>query len=121
MIPDLIMLTFLPVTTSIPSPTFNLSGQSKLALFNITSNGFCIAFNNIASPSFSGNIVVDAFNKAIPPPGTIPSCNAAFVAYIASSTLSLFSFNSTCEFAPTKTIPTLPDNIAILSFSFFFI
>ena len=35
-----------------------------------------------------------AFNKAIPPPGTIPSLIAAFVAQIASSTLSLFSFNS---------------------------
>ena len=50
----------------------------------------------------------------------MPSFNAALVAYIASSTLSFFSFNSTLELAPTFTTPTFPDNIASLSCSFFF-
>ena len=55
-----------------------------------------------------------AFNKAIPPPGTIPSFIAALVAQIASSTLSVFSFNSTSEKAPTLTIATLALNLASL-------
>ena len=50
----------------------------------------------------------------------MPSFNAALVAYIASSTLSRFSFNSTLEAAPTLTTPTLPDSIASLSCVFFF-
>ena len=91
-IPEFIILTLPPVTTSTPSPIFNLLGHSKLALCNIVSNGLCIAFNSNTSPLFSGSIVVDAFNSATPPPGTIPSCNAALVAYIASSILSFFSF-----------------------------
>ena len=56
---------------------------------------------NIFSPILSAFISFAAFNKAIPPPDTIPSLNAALVAYIASSTLSFFSFNSTLELAPT--------------------
>jgi hypothetical protein len=42
---------------------------------------------------FLGFKACAAFNKAIPPPGTIPSFIAALVAQIASSTLSLFSFS----------------------------
>ena len=55
-----------------------------------------------------------AFNKAIPPPDTIPSLIAAFVAQIASSTLSLFSFSSNSELAPTLTVATLAFNLANL-------
>jgi len=72
-----------------------------------------------------GFILCEAFNKAIPPPGTIPSFIAAFVAQIASSTLSFFSFNSTSELAPTFTIATLAESIAnlfsslIMIFGFF--
>ena len=64
---------------------------------SIVSNGAFIAFNSIVSPTLSGVMCWEAFNRAIPPPGTIPSFNAAFVAYIASSTLSFFSFNSILE------------------------
>ena len=53
-----------------------------------------------------------AFNKAIPPPGTIPSLIAAFVAQIASSTLSLLFFNSILELAPTLTVATLAFNLS---------
>ena len=63
---------------------------------------------------FFGVKSFEAFNKAIPPPDTIPSFIAAFVAQIASSTLSLFSFNSTSEFAPTFTTATLPFSLASL-------
>ena len=55
-----------------------------------------------------------AFNKAIPPPGTIPSLIAAFVAQIASSTLSFFSLSSILELAPTLTVATLAFNLANL-------
>ena len=68
---------------------------------------------------FSAYSSFDAFNKATPPPGTIPPLSAAFVAYIASSTLSFFSFNSTFESAPTLITPTEPDRIAKRSSSFF--
>ena len=92
-----------------------------LALSNIVSKGLRIASNNIFSPILTGLIVVDAFSNATPPPDTIPSCNAAFVAYIASSTRSFFSFSSIFELAPTKTIATDPANIASLCSSFLLI
>ena len=55
-----------------------------------------------SSPTLLGLNLLEAFNKAMPPPGTIPSLIAAFVAQIASSTLAFFSFNSTSELAPTS-------------------
>ena len=58
-----------------------------------------------------------AFSSATPPPETIPSFIAAFVACIASSTLSFFSFNSTSEFAPTVITATFPESIPNLSCS----
>jgi hypothetical protein len=61
---------------------------------------------------------IEAFNSAIPPPGTIPSLIAALVAQIASSTLSFFSFNSISELAPTFTIAILADSLANLFSSF---
>jgi len=76
--------------------------------------GDLIALKSIFSKEFEVSISCDAFNKAIPPPGTIPSLIAALVAQIASSTLSRFSFNSTSELAPTFTTATLPDNLANL-------
>ena len=42
--------------------------------------GAAIAFNNIFSPMLLGFICCEAFNNAIPPPGTIPSFKAALVA-----------------------------------------
>ena len=39
-------------------------------------------------------------NRAVPPPGTIPSSIAALVAHNASFTLSFFSFISTSEEPP---------------------
>jgi hypothetical protein len=57
-------------------------------------------------------VLFDASRRAIPPPDTIPSFTAALVAQIASSTLSVFSFNSISELAPTFTTATLADNLA---------
>jgi len=73
-----------------------------------------MASSSISSPLFLGLTFVDASNKAIPPPETIPSLIAALVAHIASSTLSDFSFNSISELAPTFTIATLADNLESL-------
>ena len=84
------------------------------ALSIIVLKVYNIAFNNISSPIFSSSIFKAAFNNAIPPPGTMPSLIAAFVAHIASSTLSCFSFNSIAELEPTFTTETLADNLANL-------
>ena len=121
MIPNSTISTSLPVTTSIPRPSASSSSFSIPALDSIVSQGAVIAFSNIVSPMLLDSILSDALSSATPPPGTIPSFKAAFVAYIASSTLSFFSFSSTFESAPTFITPTEPDNKASLSSSFFFI
>jgi len=113
-IPDLTIFTIFPVTTSIPSPSFlGMTGVNP-AFSNIILNGANIACVNIFSEALPSFILTAAFNNAIPPPGTIPSFIAAFVAQIASSTLSCFSFSSISEFAPTFTIATLAANLANL-------
>jgi hypothetical protein len=119
-IPDLTIFTIFPVTTSNPLPSLDsksfdcLDVKTIPALLNRVLNGALIDSNNISSPLFSGFKILEAFNKAIPPPGTIPSLIAALVAQIASSTLSLFSFNSISELAPIFTIATLALNLASL-------
>jgi hypothetical protein len=100
-IPDLIIFTIFPVTTFNPLPLTLGSSYSTIPAFsNIVLNGALIASSKTSSPFDFGFIKLDAFKRAIPPPGTIPSFIAAFVAQIASSTLSFFSFNSTSELAP---------------------
>jgi len=59
-----------------------------------------------------------AYNNAHPPPTTIPSSMAAFVAFKASLILSLISPTSTSEAPPTLIIPTPPFNFASLSYNF---
>jgi len=59
-------------------------------------------------------------NNVIPPPITTPSEIAALTAWIASSTLSIFSFNSDSVFPPTFTIDTPQANLATLSFKYSF-
>ena len=120
-IPSLIISTTSPVITFNPLP-FTLPnnsgkeswGHSIPALSKIALNGDSIAFNKTFSPSLSVLIFCPALRRAIPPPGTIPSFIAAFVAQIASSILSDFSFNSISEFAPTFTIAILADYLANL-------
>ena len=83
-------------------------------MLNIILKGALIALKSMFSKALEVLTCCEAFNNAIPPPGTIPSFIAALVAHIASSTLSFFSFNSTSELAPTFTTATLPDNLANL-------
>src|ERR1700722_4447341 len=47
-----------------------------------------------------------ARNSATPPPGTMPSCTAARVAFSASSTRSFFSLTSTSVAPPTRITAT---------------
>ena len=58
------------------------------------------------------------FTSAVPPPATIPSSTAAFVADKASSILSFFSFISTSVAAPTSTTATPPAIFAKRSCNF---
>ncbi len=58
-------------------------------------------------------ILLNALINETPPPGTIPSANAAFVANNASSTLSFFSLISISLFPPTETIATPPINLTV--------
>ena len=88
------------------------------AFSNIVLYGALIASRSAVSPIDLDTIFVEAFSNAIPPPGTIPSLIAAFVAQIASSTLSVFSFSSTYESAPIFTIAILAASIANLFSSF---
>jgi hypothetical protein len=59
-----------------------------------------------------------AYNKAHPPPITIPSSEAALVAQIASSILSFNSLTSVSLAPPTLRIATPPVNLASLSWNF---
>ena len=90
-IPLLIIFTIFPVTTSIPKPSCSGIFGSSPAFSSIVIYGDNIDLVKTRSPLFSSSIFDAAFNNATPPPGTIPSFIAAFVAQIASSTLSLFS------------------------------
>ena len=51
-------------------------------------------------------------SNAVPPPATIPSSTAAFVADKASSILSFLSFISTSVAAPTPITATPPASLA---------
>lgn len=60
----------------------------------------------------------EAYNKATPPPGTIPSSDAALVAQRASSILSFNSPTSTSDAPPTLITATPPVNLPNLSCNF---
>lgn len=60
----------------------------------------------------------EAYNRATPPPGTMPSSEAARVAHRASSILSLSSETSTSDDPPTFIIATPPVSLPNLSDNF---
>jgi hypothetical protein len=113
-IPSLIKLQLLPVTTLIPHPFLWNGPYAIPALLRIVLYGALIALSKTLPPLWPISMLSDALCRAIPAPETIPSLIAAFVAHIASSTRSFFSFNSTSEFAPTFTIAILADSLANL-------
>mmetsp|Transcript_61924 Transcript_61924/g.102834 ORF Transcript_61924/g.102834 Transcript_61924/m.102834 type:complete len:231 (-) Transcript_61924:1230-1922(-) len=83
----------------------------------ISAPTICSSFSKVSliSSTWSAN-----FSSVQPPPMTMPSSTAAFVAFKASSTRSFFSFNSVSVWAPTWMMATPPERRAILSFSFSF-
>mmetsp|Transcript_98441 Transcript_98441/g.278800 ORF Transcript_98441/g.278800 Transcript_98441/m.278800 type:complete len:243 (+) Transcript_98441:289-1017(+) len=54
----------------------------------------------------------ERWQRAVPPPGTMPSSTAAFVALIASSNRSFLSFSSVSVVAPTLIRATPPTSFA---------
>jgi len=60
----------------------------------------------------------EAYNKATPPPGTIPSSAAALVAHNASLILSFNSPTSTSDEPPTFRTATPPVSLPSLSCNF---
>ncbi len=112
-------LLFFSVVCLYNSP--NILPASKPAFSTIVLVGFSSASINILAPvasspsRFIDSTASFALKKATPPPGTIPSSTAAFVAFTASSTLSFFSFISPSVAAPTLITATPPVSFATLS------
>mmetsp|Transcript_3069 Transcript_3069/g.12377 ORF Transcript_3069/g.12377 Transcript_3069/m.12377 type:complete len:329 (-) Transcript_3069:784-1770(-) len=107
------------------SPT--MTAPSRPALAAIVRTGARSAFFTISIPvrvSRSGasfsicSSALLAQRRAVPPPGTMPSCTAARVALSASMTRSFFSCTSTSEAPPTLMTATPPDILARRSESF---
>jgi hypothetical protein len=67
---------------------------------------------------FNVSNTFEAYNKAEPPPGTIPSSAAALVAHKASLILSFNSPTSTSDEPPTFKTATPPVSLPSLSCSF---
>lgn len=83
-----------------------------------------MAFRTIPTPmfwsKFSKFILSNAGrhrNSAVPPPGTIPSSTAQYVAHSASSNRSLISPTSTSLAPPTLIMATPPVSFAMRSLS----
>mmetsp|Transcript_24675 Transcript_24675/g.64430 ORF Transcript_24675/g.64430 Transcript_24675/m.64430 type:complete len:451 (-) Transcript_24675:82-1434(-) len=130
MMPASIMLTYSPVaalkpkvrvssfnnvwtTTPLSAPAFcAICMQGCLMAALIASTPTCWSrFSSLRLSSFE-----DANSSAVPPPGTIPSSSAAFVAFNASFSLSLTSLTSTSLAPPTLMTATPPLSFASLSF-----
>jgi hypothetical protein len=110
-----------------PSPdgsdfTFStITEPSRPALLAICLNGSSSALTTIMAPVFISPVrslkstFAAASTNTTPPPGTIPSSTAAFVAERASSILCFFSLSSTSVAAPTFMTATPPESFASLS------
>ena len=128
-IPDFFMSTYFSSAASNPVPTgdcFTLSiitAGSNPQFLAICFAGSSSAVSTILAPNASPPSSVDTnfstsgitSNRAVPPPATIPSSTAAFVADNASSILNFFSFISTSVAAPTPITATPPAIFASLS------
>ena len=105
-----------------------ITAGSNPAFIAICFAGSSKAFNTIFPPIFSSSSRLSTtfstssiiFKYAVPPPATIPSSTAAFVADNASSILSFLSFISTSVAAPTPITATPPAIFAKRSCRFSF-
>ena len=77
-----------------------------------------IVYSSCAFASIFFSNLAATFASAAPPPGTMPSAMAAFVAFTASSILSFRYFISVSVAAPTRITATPPESLAIRSSSF---
>mmetsp|Transcript_72380 Transcript_72380/g.156547 ORF Transcript_72380/g.156547 Transcript_72380/m.156547 type:complete len:320 (+) Transcript_72380:173-1132(+) len=136
MMPSLIMSTYWPVCALKPMLPSALSmivrtttWPSSPAFWAIWMQGCLSAALMASTPtcwsrlsSFRASSFLDARRSAVPPPGTMPSSRAAFVAQSASFRRSLVSFTSTSLAPPTLMTATPPESLAsrsfILSFSY---
>ena len=120
------------MSASNPNPAADFFTLSKItagsnpAFLAICLTGSSNAFNTISAPSFSPpssdlatfSTAGIMFTYAVPPPATIPSSTAAFVADNASYILNFLSFISTSVAAPTPITATPPAILANLSCKF---
>ena len=130
MIPAFTISTYSSFAASNPIPfseffTFSITTPASIpALITICLSGADNALFTISTPSPSSpsnlksSIAFAIWIKIVPPPGTIPSSTAAFVAFKASSILNFLSFISVSVAAPTFITATPPDNLASLSCNF---
>mmetsp|Transcript_36459 Transcript_36459/g.32722 ORF Transcript_36459/g.32722 Transcript_36459/m.32722 type:complete len:325 (-) Transcript_36459:69-1043(-) len=132
MIPFSIMFTYSPVAALKPISSLlsskilpTITAPSSPAFSAMVLHGILIAFLTMSIPTFWSKLspfkfsrTLEAYKRAQPPPTTIPSSTAALVALRASVILSLISPTSTSEAPPTLMIPTPPESLASLSWSF---
>ena len=129
MIPASIMLTYVSLYASKPTPTSDslillmMTDPSSPALAAMWNSGASIALRTTLAPVFSSPsrsftssaTFFAAWMYAEPPPEMIPSSTAALVALRASSIRSLASFISVSVAAPTLITATPPASFASLS------
>mmetsp|Transcript_70 Transcript_70/g.185 ORF Transcript_70/g.185 Transcript_70/m.185 type:complete len:348 (-) Transcript_70:698-1741(-) len=115
-----------PSAASSPSSSFpTITAPSTPALSAMVLDGTCSAFWMIWTPTFWSNVstsrsasFLEAYSRAQPPPGTMPSSTAARVAFRASVTRSFFSPTSTSLAPPIFSTATPPESFARRSCSF---
>ncbi|KAL3819836.1 hypothetical protein ACJIZ3_005741 [Penstemon smallii] len=101
-IPAFIISTYSPVPISAWAETFScIISMIRIIRFQQLANNYstldssircnCIDRCTSSKPVDNLSNSFDAYSSATPPPGTIPSSTAAFVAFKASVTLSFFS------------------------------
>mmetsp|Transcript_15296 Transcript_15296/g.30067 ORF Transcript_15296/g.30067 Transcript_15296/m.30067 type:complete len:250 (+) Transcript_15296:374-1123(+) len=134
MMPAWTMSTYSPVAALNPldeCSSFNkvctTTAPSMPAFCAICQQGTLIAALIASTPtcwsrlsSFKPSSFFEARRSAVPPPGTIPSSSAAFVAFSESLRRSLTSFTSTSLAPPTLMTATPPLSFARRSFSLSF-
>ena len=131
-IPAAIMSSYFSFAALNPTlPSAFLTSATTTAPSNPAFSAICLtgssrALSTIFAPVLTSPSCLSAyaFTASIalisdtPPPATIPSSTAAFVALSASSSLSFFSLSSVSEAAPALITATPPLSFASLSCSF---
>mmetsp|Transcript_8013 Transcript_8013/g.20440 ORF Transcript_8013/g.20440 Transcript_8013/m.20440 type:complete len:201 (+) Transcript_8013:130-732(+) len=136
MIPAANMSVYLPFWASKPMTVLvssrslpTMTAPSSPALEAMVRAGTTMAFCTISAPMRWSTLsrdemrperALEAWSRAAPPPGTMPSSTAARVALRASTTRSFFSPTSLSVAPPTLMTATPPESLARRSWSFSF-